>query len=141
YPLLYGVFISFYKTNLANKWDFIGLKNYSTIFLDKSFLTQLWITLKFTFIVVVAHFIIGTILALVLNQKRRGIIFFRAILVLPWLFPEVVVALIFKWIMNPIYGLLNNALISLGIITENISWLGTSKYAFFTVVVVCIWKG
>lgn len=141
YPMLYGVFISFYKTNLANKWDFIGLKNYISIFSDNSFITSLWVTLKFTFFVVAAHCVIGIILALVLNQKRRGITFFRTILVLPWLFPEVVIALIFKWIMNPLYGLLNNALLGMGVITQNISWLGDTRFAFISVVIVCIWKG
>jgi multiple sugar transport system permease protein len=141
YPLLYGFYISFFKTNLGNRWDFVWLKNYLDIFSDKTFVTQVWITLKFTAIVVVAHFIIGTFLAVVLNQKRKGITFFRTILVLPWLFPEVVVALIFKWIMNPLYGLLNNALLELGLITENISWLGSTKFAFVSVVAVAIWKG
>lgn len=141
YPLLYGTYISFFKTNLANKWEFVGLQNYTAIFSDKSFLTQLWVTLKFTGLVVAAHFVVGTLLALVLNQKRKGITFFRAVLVLPWLFPEVVIALIFKWIMNPLYGLLNNALLQLGWISENLSWLGNTKFAFGAVVLVCIWKG
>ena len=116
YPLLYGVYISFFKTNLANKWDFVGLKNYISVFSDGVFVKQLGVTLKFTAIVVLAHFIIGIFLAMLLNQSRPGITFFRTILVLPWLMPEVVIALIFKWIMNPLYGLLNYGM-------------------------VCIWKG
>jgi len=141
YPLLYGVYISFFDTNLYNKWDFIGLKNYISIFSNNSFGTQIWITLKFTFLVVFAHFIIGILLGVLLNQRKRGITFFRTILVLPWLFPDVVIAMVFKWIMNPLYGLLNNALLLMGIIETNISWLGNSKYAFYSVVLVCIWKG
>lgn len=141
YPLLYGVFISFFKTNLANKWDFAGLKNYISVFSDGAFLKQLWVTLKFTVIVVAAHFVVGIGLGLLLNQKRPGITFFRTILVLPWLMPEVVIALIFKWIMNPLYGLLNNALHILGLSEGGVSWLGDTRYAFISVVLVCVWKG
>lgn len=141
YPLLYGVYISFFKTNLANKWDFVGLKNYISVFSDGVFVKQLGVTLKFTAIVVLAHFIIGIFLAMLLNQSRPGITFFRTILVLPWLMPEVVIALIFKWIMNPLYGLLNYGLQLLGLSEGGVSWLGDTRYAFISVVVVCIWKG
>jgi multiple sugar transport system permease protein len=141
YPLCYGVFISFFKTNLSNKWDFVALKNYIGIFSDKAFISQIWVTLKFTFLVVAAHFIIGVLLGMVLNQKKAGITFFRAVLVLPWLFPEVVVALIFKWIMNPLYGLVNNYLLDAGLINDHISWLGDTRFAFIAVVLVSIWKG
>lgn len=141
YPLLYGVYISFFKTNLSNKWDFIGLQNYQSIVSDGVFLKQLWVTLKFTAIVVAAHFVIGIGLGVLLNQKRLGITFFRTILVLPWLMPEVVIALIFKWIMNPLYGLLNNGLQAIGLLDTSVSWLGDTKYAFISVVMVCIWKG
>ena len=141
YPLLYGVYISFFKTNLANKCDFVGLKNYISVFSDGVFVKQLGVTLKFTAIVVLAHFIIGIFLAMLLNQSRPGITFFRTILVLPWLMPEVVIALIFKWIMNPLYGLLNYGMQLLGLSEGGVSWLGDTKYAFISVVLVCIWKG
>ena len=141
YPLLYGVYISFFKTNLANKWDFLGLKIYISVFSDGVFVKQLGVTLKFTAIVVLAHFIIGIFLAMLLNQSRPGITFFRTILVLPWLMPEVVIALIFKWIMNPLYGLLNYGMQLLGLSEGGVSWLGDTKYAFISVVLVCIWKG
>ena len=78
--------------------------------------------MKFTAIVVLAHFIIGIFLAMLLNQSRPGITFFRTILVLPWLMPEVVIALIFKWIMNPLYGLLNYGMQLLGLSEEYPGW-------------------
>lgn len=141
YPLLYGVYISFFDTNLANEWNFLGLKNYASIFSNTEFISRIGLTLLFTVIVVAAHFVIGIVLGIALNQKRRFITFFRTILVLPWLMPEVVIALIFKWIMNPLYGLLNNVLLQFGIIENNISWLGDTKWAFICVCFVAIWKG
>lgn len=87
------------------------------------------------------HFLIGILLGLALNQKKRGITIFRTILVLPWLFPDVVIALIFKWLANPMYGLFNSFLLEHGLIEKQISWLGSTQWAFAIVVVVCIWKG
>lgn len=60
---------------------------------------------------------------------------------LPWFFPEAVVALLFTWIMNPMYGILNSILRGLGLISTNLSWLGSNSFAFPSVVFVCIWKG
>lgn len=60
---------------------------------------------------------------------------------LPWFFPEAVIALLFTWIMNPMYGILNDILLKLGIISSNMSWLGSKELAFPSVVFVCIWKG
>ena len=141
YPLLYGVYISLFNTNLANKWEFVSLKNYVELFKNAEFINGIVLTLEFTALVVVAHFVIGTFLALALNKPRRGTKIFRTILVLPWLFPEIVVALIFKWIMNPLYGLLNYWLQSAHIINDNVAWLSDTKFALISVVFVCIWKG
>lgn len=141
YPLCYGVVISFFDTDLGKNWDFTGVKNYLAIFTQDRFLGNIWITFKFAFLVVVGHFVIGILLGLALNQKKRGITVFRTILVLPWLFPDVVIALIFKWLANPMYGLFNSFLLEHGLITKQISWLGSTKWAFAIVVLVCIWKG
>ena len=141
YPVLYGVYISFFKTNLSTKWDFVGLKNYLSLFKTPEFTSQLLLTFKFAIVVVAAHFVIGGMLALLLNQNRRGKTAFRTILMLPWLIAEVVVALLFKWIMNPLYGILNEFLFQLGIINTNVSWLGSSQFAFAAVCFVAIWKG
>ena len=92
-------------------------------------------------LVVAGHFIIGFLLASTLNKKFHGRTIFRVIFMLPWLFPETVIALLFTWIMNPMYGVLNSILKSLGIISSNVSWLGSAKFAFPAVVAVCIWKG
>ncbi len=141
YPLSYGVFISFFDTNLINRWDFVGLGNYLNFLTDADFLNSLGITVAFCVFVVGLHFIIGTTFALILNRKMRGTVIFRTILILPWVFPEVVTSLIFKWILNPIYGLLNHFLLDVGLIAEEMSWLGNEDTAFWTVVFVCAWKG
>ncbi|MCR1842941.1 carbohydrate ABC transporter permease [Murimonas intestini] len=141
YPMIYGVYLSFYNTNLVNKWKFVGLKYYLQAFTQSEFYTSVLLTFLFMILVVAGHFIIGFILASVLNKKFVGRTIFRVIFMLPWLFPETVIALLFTWIMNPMYGVLNSILKSLGIISSNISWLGSAQLAFPSVVAVCIWKG
>ena len=141
YPLGYGLYISFFHTNLRNQWDFVGGKFYIQSLSDPSFIRSIGITLLFAILVVLGNLVVGTVLALILNSEIRFRVFFRAILILPWLFPDVVVALIFKWIYNPLYGLLNFALTSAHIINQPVAWLDDPNLAFAAVVISCIWKG
>ncbi len=141
YPMLYGLYISFFNTNLVSRWNFIGLKYYIEAFTDPEFYQSVLLTLEFMVFVVAGHFIIGFYLATQLNKSFRGRIGYRIIFMLPWFFPEAVVALLFTWILNPMYGIMNSILNSLGLVSTNISWLGSKELAFPTVVAVCIWKG
>ena len=115
YPMLYGIYVSFFDTNLVNKWNFVGTKNYQALISNAAFRNSLSVNFKFILIVVAGHFVIGTILATILNKNIRGRVFFRCILMLPWLIPEVVFAVLFKWILNPQYGIINYTLMNLGV--------------------------
>ena len=141
YPMLYGVYVSFFDTNLINKWNFVGLKNYMSLLANSAFRNSLTVNFKFILIVVSGHFIIGTLLATILNKNVRGRVFFRCILMLPWLIPEVVFAVLFKWILNPQYGIINFTLMDLGILSDPMSWLGTVNTALPVVALICIIKG
>ena len=141
YPLLYGFYISLFETNLLNRWDFVWFKNYVRIFTSADFLETIFTTLKFTVGTVGGQFLIGLTLALLLNTKVPGRAFFRTILIVPWLFPEVVVALLWKWMFNPLYGLFNDVLLKLNLIAEPTSWLGNTATALPSVILTAIWKG
>lgn len=141
YPMAYGFYISFFNTNLVNRWKFVGFRYYLQAFTEPDFYTSVGRTFLFMLLVVAGHFLLGFILANLLNKKFIGRTFFRVIFMLPWLFPESVIALLFTWIMNPMYGILNSILKSLGIISTNIGWLGNANLAFPSVVFVAIWKG
>ncbi|PMC35667.1 sugar ABC transporter permease [Bacillus sp. UMB0899] len=141
YPLLYGGYISLFDTNLLNKWDFVGLEYYIQAFKDPEFLQKIALTFQFTILVVGGNLVVGTLLAIILNMNIKGRVFFRALLILPWLFPEVVVALLWKWLFNPMYGLLNHILSGLHIVSEPIAWLDSPSFALIGVVIACIWKG
>ena len=141
YPILYGIYISFFDTNLVNKWEFVGLRYYLQALTDTSFLHSLWMTVIFTVSVVVGHFVIGFIFASILNMDIRFRTVLRGILILPWLFPDVVIAYLFKWILNTQGGIVNELLIHFGLISDPIGWLSTSATAFPCVILVSIWKG
>lgn len=141
YPILYGIYISFFDTNLVNKWDFVGLKYYIQALTDASFLHSLLKTMIFTVTVVGGHFLLGFLFASVLNMNIRFRTLFRGILILPWLFPDVVIAYLFKWILNTQGGILNELLIHFQLVSEPVGWLSTSTTAFPCVILVSIWKG
>ena len=69
YPMLYGIYVSFFDTNLVNKWNFVGTKNYQALISNAAFRNSLSVNFKFILIVVAGHFVIGTILATILNKK------------------------------------------------------------------------
>lgn len=141
YPIIYGIYISFFDTNLVNKWRFVGLSYYLKAFTDKAFGHSLWMTVIFTTVVVTGHFVLGFVFANTLNKPIRFKSFFRGVLIIPWLFPDVVVAYLFKWILNTQSGILNQLLMHMGLIGEPIGWLTQSATAFPCVMAVSIWKG
>ena len=129
YPLLYGFYISLFRTNLLTRWDFRWFQNYTRIFTSTDFLDTIVTTLQFTLGAVAGQFLIGLTLALLLNTRVPARALFRTILIIPWLFPEVVVALLWKWMYNPLYGLFNDIFLKLNFISEPTSWLGDTSTA------------
>lgn len=141
YPMCYGFYISLFDTNLVNKWKFVGLGNYLSLLSNKGFQTSLLINLKYIVWVVAGHVTVGTILAVQLNKAVEGRGLWRCVLMLPWLIPEVVYALLGKWILNPQYGVLNYTLMNFGLLAEPMSWLGNVQTSLPAVIVISILKG
>lgn len=141
YPLVYGIYISFFDTNLLNRWDFVGFKFFAESLSDPGFLKSLLITVAYAILVICGHLIIGVSLAVVLASDIKYNVVFRVILILPWLFPEVVVAMIFRWIFDPIFGILNYLLLTVGVITTQVAWLDHPTWAFVAILGAAIWKG
>lgn len=141
YPIVYGFTISVFDTNLMQKWNFVGFKNFQYIFMGPDFLKSIGVTIKFTLIAVAGHFMCGMMFATLLNKKMKGRVVFRSVLMIPWLFPEIVFGALWKWILNPNYGIVNYFLLSTGFIKEPVSWLGSVEYAFPALSFIAIWKG
>ena len=87
------------------------------------------------------QFLFGLVLAMVLNVPFRGRGIIRSCYDVPWVTPGVVGALMWVWIYNGNFGVLNKCLTSLGIISKNIPWLGSSQTALYNQIVTMIWQG
>jgi multiple sugar transport system permease protein len=141
WPLVYGVFISFFNTNLMNRWKFVGFRYYIDIFPNKGFHWRILTTILFTSLTVSGHVLVGFFLALLLNLKLKGRALFRSILIVPWLFPEVVVALLWRWMLHPMYGILTSWGNGLGLLPADFSLLGNGTTAMLSAAAAAIWKG
>ena len=117
-------------------WSYMGLDNYAEVLKDSSFWSSLGITLYFTVVSVLLQLVIGSMIAMLLNQEFRGRWLVRTLAMLPWAVPTVVNANLWKWILNANYGVLNKILMAMGIIQQDVLWLNDPKLALNMVVLV-----
>ena len=127
YPLIKSIIMSLqdYKLTSSGRATFINFANFKKMFSDTEFLLLLKNSLIYVIISVVAQFVLGLILALCLKTKFRGRGIYQSIVFLPWAFSSFVVGLMFRWSFNGEYGVVNDILMKMGIIKENVAWLGT----------------
>ncbi len=140
YPMLQAFWLSMTDYNMIADAEFVGTTNYENLFQDDLF----WKTLTNTFIyligVVPALVVIPIFLAVLVNQKLKGIGFFRSAYYIPVVTSLVVAGIAWDWVYKE-NGLLNYVLDILNIISEPIHWLTSTQTAIFAVMVVTIWKG
>ena len=138
YPIIRSFFISFFDWNLLTDPTYIGVENYKTLFADEVFLTSLGNTFKWVIIYVPMSVVTSFLLALLLDRKIKGAGFFRTFYYLPVVCPIVVVALLWVWIYNTDYGILNYLLGVVGI--DPIGWLTDEKYSLIAIAIMSTWK-
>lgn len=145
YPLIYNIILSFQNvslTNIASKdISFIGIDNYQRLAQDKVFWASLKNTLLYTAGSVVFQFTIGFLLALFFSMKFRLAPFLRGLMMVSWLIPLTVTALLFKFMMASNEGVFNQLLLSWGMIDNPIPWLSDPKIAIWSVIIANIWVG
>ncbi len=120
---------------------FVGLANYARLLADEQFLGSLLNTVRFTVFSVALKLVIGLTIASLLNSKLPGRNVLAGLMLLPWIVPEVVTALTWRGLYDPIFGGLNPILQGLGIIDRDIGWLSEPGQALPSVIAVNIWKG
>lgn len=142
-PVAKAILMSFqnYDLRRPNMIKFIGLGNFSEIFHDPLFWNAFNRTLLWVGFGVGLQFLLGFILALILNQSFRGRGFIRAVSLIPWCTPGVLIGLMWRWIYDGNYGVLNDILMKLHIIEDNIPFLAQQNTAFPSVIVTIIWQG
>ena len=143
FPLLYNVWLSFHDVTLDNLGDqapFAGIGNYAKVLGDVQFVRSLVVTLVYSVSGVLLSLIIGLAAALLLNRSFRGRALARGIFLFPYVAPAVSLAFIWKWMLNPVYGVGNWTLVETGIIQHPIAWLSVEPLALFTVILFEGWR-
>lgn len=142
YPVFYGITLSFFQWGMRDMYAkaplFVGLKNYIEISQSPYFLTSLRVTSIFIGVTMVAELSIGMALALLAERKTRGLHIFRTIFILPIMIAPVVVGVIWRYLYNPTYGLINYFLGIVGI--KQIMWLSQSHTALASIIITDIWQ-
>lgn len=139
-PFLQSLAMSFFEWPLLGEKTFVGLGNYQTLLADDQFRTSLLFTMKYTLFVTPALFLMTFILALLIDGKFKGVTLFRTIYFSPVVISMTSCSLIWLWIYNDLYGILNYILQKLHIIDEAILWMGSEKTSLPAIVFMITWK-
>lgn len=138
-PVIASFGLSFTNWDLLTQVKWAGFKNYQTLLSDQIFWKVLWNNIYYTVGTVPIGIVISLFLAIALNQKIKGVKVFRAIYFLPVISSTVAVAVVWQWLYNPEFGLLNYLLHLLGI--DGPKWLTSTTWAMPAVMISSIWKG
>ncbi|TWA72686.1 carbohydrate ABC transporter membrane protein 1 (CUT1 family) [Azospirillum brasilense] len=142
WPLFRTVFFSFTDATLATLDGFqgVGLDNYLWLMRDPVWWRAVWNTLVFTVVSVGIETALGLGIALILNAHLPGRGLLRAAVLIPWAIPTVVSAQMWGWMFHDLYGVVNAALMGLGLIAEPRAWTADPDLALPVVIVVDVWK-
>lgn len=135
YPIFQTIYQSFFKTGDFGRGNvFVGLQNYKSVFGDTEVWQSLINTLKYAVVEVPFSICIALVLAVLLNRKMKGRSVYRSIIFLPMVVAPAAVAMVWRWLFNSDFGLLNNAL---GL---KVRWISNPNIAIFSIAVIGIWS-
>jgi multiple sugar transport system permease protein len=138
YPIAASFYYSFTQYDIINDARFIGLNNYIFMFTkDPNFATVLYNTVYVVIIGVPSALIVSFLLATLLNNPMVGRPIFRTLFFLPAIVPSVAVAMVWLWMYNPSFGLINATIASFG--GQVIPWLGEPSLAKMSLIIVSVW--
>lgn len=138
-PIFQTIYQSFFKTGAFGKGNvFIGLENYQKLFCDSMVWQALWNTCKYALIEVPFSIAIALVIAVFLNGKIRGRSMWRTIYFLPMVAAPAAVAMVWRWLYNSEFGLLNHLLGLVGL--PGVNWISNPRIAFISVAIVGIWS-
>ena len=140
YPFCYAIWLAFSDKAVGSVGQYVGFKNFAYVIAWPQFSAAVWNTVVFTLSAVAIKFVLGMAVALVLNQHIRGRNFFRAFLLLPWVMPAFVVYLVWRWLYDPLSGLINYALMDVGLIASPIAFLSDRSTAMPSVIIAHVWR-
>ena len=135
YPMIDTIVQSFYKTGDFGKGNiFVGFKNYEKVFGDAEVWQALWNTVKYALVEVPFSVVCALLLAVLLNKKLKGRDAFRTIFFLPMVVAPAAIAMVWKWLYNSNFGLINN------VFHINVKWISDPNLAIFSIALIGIWS-
>jgi multiple sugar transport system permease protein len=141
YPFFRGIQLSFTDTNTLTPTEgtYVGFDNYQSLLASSDFSRSVFTTLTYASISVLGALVAGLASALIMNEGFRGRLLIRSLVTLPWATPPIAVALIFTWMFNPQYGVINAILSKIGVIEPETQWLASPSFALPAVSLITIW--
>jgi multiple sugar transport system permease protein len=136
-PAVRGFYLSLTDWNLLSDPEFVGLDNYRRLLRDELFWNALWVTAKYVVINIGIQTVLAILIAVLLDRLARST-WIRGIILLPYLMPNVVVALLFLWILDFQLGIGNHAIAAIGL--DRIPFFGSQGWVIPTIAGVNIWR-
>jgi multiple sugar transport system permease protein len=136
-PAVRGIWISFTDWDLLRDAKFIGIQNYVDLLSDKDFWNALLVTLYYVLLNIPLQTVLAMIIAVMMSRLTKSMVI-RALIILPWLMPPVVVGLIWLWLLDPNLGIVNAGLKALGL--PMIAFFGLPQWAMPTIAMINIWE-
>ncbi len=150
WPLLRTIWFGFTDANLSDltQWKFVGIANYLAnedgkwvgLLVDPEWWRAVWNTIYFAVISVSLETVLGMIIALVLNASFPGRAIVRTAVLIPWAVPTIVSAKMWSWMLNDQFGIINDALMKLGLIAHPLAWTANPDLSMIAVIMVDVWK-
>lgn len=145
YPLIYNLILSFQDVSLTNlntgETSFLGLQNYREVLNHPTFWRALRNTFTYTFVSIFFQFTIGFALSLFFSKQFKGSELMRGLIMVAWLIPLTVTALLFRFMMGSEAGIANQVLLSIGLISQPIQFLSSTSFALYSIIFANIWVG
>lgn len=138
WPIMQSLYFSFTEWGAFGGTTLVGLKNYLSIFQDPEFYISLKNTFIYTGLSVPISIIIGIIVAVLLNQKIKGLVVYRTLYFLPVITMPAAIAMIWRWLYNADYGLINYLLSTINI--QGPRWITSPDLVLYSVIIVGIWS-
>ena len=137
----YDTFVlSFSKFFFGRNLGFIGFKNFETIFSEQLFITVLKNSFIWLFAGSLLSILLGLLIALYIAQENKLSLLTRSIILIPWILPDVLTAITWKWMLNSKFGVINDILLRLSIFENPYTFLGDPETVIYTLVFIVVWR-
>jgi len=140
YPVVYGIWLSLFKKHsFFPDQRFVGLANYAYLMKDSDFWMSVWYGTVYSVSTIFFQIVIGIIAALIVNEAFKGRNFVRGVILFPYVIPTVVAIILWKWLLNNQFGLVNYLLLAVGIIDDPISRMGMD-HIMTSLILISVWE-